>query len=116
MTFSIAIAVALERADDMRIQRRPLGQVAERAEEESAQVLLSAGDVLGRLDGGDRLASCVELLSCLVEQASVEQPLVGGGSVFCSRRVSHLEVRRLQRAIVGDGRRGEDRRQYQHNA
>ena len=55
-----AVAVALEGPHDVRVQRRPRGQVAERTEEERPQRLLARRDVLGRLDGGDGLAPGVE--------------------------------------------------------
>ena len=85
-----AITVAFEFADHLSIQRRLLGKAADRLDELGSQLLAAFVDVLGRLDGGDRLMVRIELLLALRNQIRVQH---------LARR--HVPLRRQHREIVG---------------
>ena len=91
------VAVAPERADDPGIERRALGEFAERTEEESSQLQLPAGDVLGGLDGGDGVVPFIPSPASLSEQATVKPVTARGGISWPARmRPDDLQVDRLR--------------------
>ena len=57
-----AEAVPLEGADDLAVERRLVGKATDRGDELRLQLGLPLVDVVGGLEGSDRLLACIEVL------------------------------------------------------